>query len=183
MKKISKVCGTSLVESANAIDYHYQKIFIYDEITPYLNIDIVDALHHFSQTKKDINIYISSYGGELYSAISICNSLLNCENTINIEIDYAMSGAAMIALCGDNIRMSKHGILMLHYASWASPYQKQQEHEIETKVTKEVFERVMKTLLEGTKYSLKKFQQDADNKDVYFTPTKAKQLGLIDEVI
>jgi ATP-dependent Clp protease protease subunit len=64
---------------------------------------------------KDINVWINSYGGEVYAASRIYTALKEHQGKVKVKIDgVAISAASVIAMAGDEILMSPTSIMMLH---------------------------------------------------------------------
>ncbi|MCL9637727.1 Clp protease ClpP [Bacillus zanthoxyli] len=64
---------------------------------------------------KNINLWIDSFGGDVYAAGGIYNALKNHKGKITAKIDSkAMSAASFIAMAADEILMSPVAIMMIH---------------------------------------------------------------------
>ena len=76
---------------------------------------VVSELMELARTYRKIDIRINSVGGEVFAGIAIYNALKSSKADISIYIDgVAASIAAVIALCGKPLYMSRHARLMLH---------------------------------------------------------------------
>lgn len=79
---------------------------------------IVAKIKELSLKYRNIDIRINSLGGEVYAGLAIFNAIRESEANINIYIDgVAASMAAVIALCGRPLHMSRYSRLMLHSVS------------------------------------------------------------------
>lgn len=68
-------------------------------------------------TAKKINIHINSGGGDVFESIAIGNILKQHDAEINIIIDgLAGSGASIVAMAGDNVKMFGNSMMMIHKA-------------------------------------------------------------------
>ncbi|MFM1655643.1 head maturation protease, ClpP-related [Brevibacillus sp. B_LB10_24] len=66
-------------------------------------------------TKKNINVYINSDGGDVYAAHTIHNVLKRNPANITVYIDgIAASAASIIAMAGDVVKMPVNSTLMIH---------------------------------------------------------------------
>lgn len=66
---------------------------------------------------KTLNVHINSPGGDVFESIAICNLLKQYKGTVNIVIDaLAGSGASVIAMAGNNVKMFNNSMLMIHKA-------------------------------------------------------------------
>ncbi|MDT8717610.1 Clp protease ClpP [Clostridium sp. 19966] len=72
-----------------------------------------EELNQYSN--KDITVWIDSYGGDVFAAAGIYNSLKEHSGKVTVKIDgKAMSAASVIAMAGDEILMSPVAIMMIH---------------------------------------------------------------------
>lgn len=70
---------------------------------------------------KPLNVYINSYGGDVFEGFAIYNMLkrYNGEKTVYVD-GIAASIASVIAMAGDKVVMGKASMMMIHNASsWA----------------------------------------------------------------
>lgn len=66
---------------------------------------------------KDVNLHINSGGGDVFESIAIANQLKQHSGNVNVVIDgLAGSGASVIAMAGDTIKMFNSSMLMIHKA-------------------------------------------------------------------
>ena len=64
---------------------------------------------------KDINVWINSYGGDVYAASRIYTALKEHKGKVKVKVDgVAISAASVIAMAGDEILMSPTSICMVH---------------------------------------------------------------------
>ncbi len=168
---------------ANRINLDTRIITIFDEIEEHTAKEIIDTLPFLDTVKGTILVQINSMGGCFYSTQAIVSGLLRCENEIEVDIiGVAFSGAAMIVLAGDYVRMSKLGSLMLHYPSWETDYQDLFKHVKDVASLKEHFERMMKTLLKETKLPFDKFKKSTKSEDFFITPAQCLKYNIVDEL-
>jgi ATP-dependent protease ClpP protease subunit len=80
----------------------------------------------FAETLQDlgpldlIKLRINSGGGNVFDATAIYNTLVKNEAEIRVEIEgVAASAATLVAMAGDEIRMSENAYFMIHNASGA----------------------------------------------------------------
>ncbi|MCM1234752.1 MAG: ATP-dependent Clp protease proteolytic subunit [Roseburia sp.] len=96
-------------------------IFLYGEIGDYGDVKsggLAAELKAAESTGSRIEVRINSIGGDVYSGIAIYNALKHSPGDVHIFIDgVAASMAAVIALCGKPVEMSKYARLMLHSVS------------------------------------------------------------------
>lgn len=94
-------------------------LLLYGDISSYswgdgISLDsVVDALS--GKTADIIDVYINSYGGDMFESIAIKNYLIRRPETIIVHIDgVAASGGSIIAMAGDEIIMPKDSEMMIH---------------------------------------------------------------------
>jgi len=69
---------------------------------------------------KNITVWINSYGGDVYAAAQIYNSLKEHKGKVIVKIDgMAMSAASVIAMAGSEVLMSPVAIMMIHNPLWS----------------------------------------------------------------
>lgn len=170
------------------LDEYNNTIILYDYISEAIAAEITEKYPRLAVSADAVSFKINSYGGSLYAVQSILTDMMELKRAkkeIIVSVNgVAMSGAAMIALAGTYIKMSRFGWLMLHYPSWGTSDERNiQEHKVDLDVTKENFELIMKELLKDKKLTFAKFQKLTDNKNLYLTPTECVKYGLVDEII
>lgn len=167
-------------QSANKILVDSKTILIYDDIDRYLASDISESISGFNN--EDVLVKINSEGGGLYESIAVMTEFIQYKGHIEIDITgVAFSGAALIALCGDKLRMSEFGSLMFHYPRWPTEDITLSEHERELVALKEHYLRVCKIIMAGTNIRYKDLK-DKLKDDWYITPKEALKLKVIDEI-
>ena len=171
-------------DRVNYIDVEANTIVLFDIIDNATSAAIVANMWRLAKSKQSpIRILINSHGGYLSDTQAIIASLVASGAVIFVDIvGVAYSGAAMIALCGDHIKMSKLGMYMLHYPDWELERRSLPEHETDIGITKEWFERTMKFLLTTTKFDFNEFKKRAKVGDVYLTPSQCLKLEMVSEV-
>ncbi len=91
-------------------DDFWSMLFGIENVTP------KGFMAELSQYKdKDINVWINSYGGDVYAASRIYTALKEHKGKVKVKVDgVAISAASVIAMAGDEILMSPTSILMIH---------------------------------------------------------------------
>lgn len=70
---------------------------------------------------KMVNVYIDSYGGNVFAASSIYSALKEHKGGVTVKITgVAASAASVIAMAGDKILMSKTAVIMIHNPACAA---------------------------------------------------------------
>lgn len=66
---------------------------------------------------KEVNLHINSGGGDVFESIAIANQLKQHDNKVHVVIDgLAGSGASVVAMAGDTIKMFESSMIMIHKA-------------------------------------------------------------------
>ena len=136
------------------------------------------------EKKNDpINLLLNSNGGDVYEALGIIDYIESLSVPVNIIArGRAMSAGAMILCCGTGIRAaSKSTTIMVHEAS-AEIFGKSGDIKANADHIDELEEDFYKIMANKTKQD-EEFWRKACRKDFYMSAIKAKELGLIDEVI
>lgn len=146
------------------------------------NSSIYDFQYMMRNVKEDedITLQINSYGGDVFLGIDICNTLRSHKGHVTVEITgIAASAASVICMGADTIKTYSNAQMMVHNA-W--------------------------TIVAGNAERLRKAADDLDsigesvlasythrvdaktmtkllNDESYLSATKAKELGLVDEII
>ncbi|MET3658160.1 head maturation protease, ClpP-related [Sporosarcina psychrophila] len=97
-------------------------VFIYGEITKYAWEEYGEVSSTSFKNELDelgevdvINLYINSPGGSVFEGVAIHNMLKRHKARIIVRVDaLAASIASVIAMAGDEIRMPKNSMMMIH---------------------------------------------------------------------
>ena len=119
MSKITKqdLSVFELTVEAN-LDIPNRRIYIDDEIDEHSVSLALKGLHYLDQTEGDIEILISSGGGEVYGAYAIYDSINSCKNkTLTIGTGAVASAAGLLLVCGDERYATPNCRFMAHEGS------------------------------------------------------------------
>lgn len=192
-KRVENAEEKSIKDLYNEIDYG---VSIKDSVV-YLHGDIMLGnlfdfiskvrliLRHRPEEAKDepITLLLNTNGGDVYEALGIIDYMQTVSVPINvIARGRAMSAGAMILCAGTGLRAaSKNTTIMVHEAS-ANIMGKSADIKANADHIDELEEDFYKLMAEKTNQG-EEFWRKACRKDFYMTAEKAKELGLIDEVI
>lgn len=147
----------------------------------YITMDSVkDA---FEKIKSDdVEIHINSKGGDVYASVAICNYIKDSNKNVTVVIDaIAASGASIIAMAGDNIKMYPNSLMMIHRASCYCYGNADGLRKIATDLEK--FDKAVQASymdhFKGEKEELAKLIYD----ETYLTAEECLTLGFADEII
>lgn len=131
---------------------------------------------------KDINVWINSYGGDVYAASRIYTALKEHKGKVKVKIDgVAISAASVIAMAGDEILMSPTSILMIH-----NPWGNFQGEAKDLRHGADVLDEVKDTIINAyqikTKKSRAKISQMMDE-ETWMSAKKAVAEGFVDGML
>lgn len=98
-------------------------VFIYGEITKYAweeygevsSTSFKNELDELGDDVEVINLYVNSPGGSVFEGVAIHNMLVRHKAKVVVHVDaLAASIASVIAMAGNEIRMPKNSMLMIH---------------------------------------------------------------------
>ena len=131
---------------------------------------------------QDINLVLSSYGGDVYSMLGIIDYFKTLPVKVNTHCFGAcMSAAAVILSCGTGKRtMTANSTVMVHEGSAfeagkTSDVLKGADH------LKKLLENINRILGEGTNKS-QSFWEEVSKQDTYLTAEECLEYGIIDEI-
>lgn len=144
---------------------------------------IVSKIKELSLKYRNIDVRINSLGGEVYAGLAIFNAIRESEANINIYVDgVAASMAAVIALCGRPLHMSRYSRLMLHSVSGGvsgtAKYIRTFADQIDS-----LTDTLIEIVAERTALSVEEVRgRWFDGNDHWITSADALSLGLIDSI-
>jgi ATP-dependent Clp protease protease subunit len=147
----------------------------------------VKQLHHQSSQNPNapIVINIDSFGGEVYSLLTMLSAMESVPNQIvTVAYGKAMSAGAVLLACGDMRYASQHATLMIHEIS-AGTGGHIADINIQYANLTQLNEKLLKILAKrcktkGGAAGLKKLL--AKERDLYLSAEQAVEFGLIDKI-
>lgn len=161
-------------------------IFLYGEIGDYGDVksgNVVSELKAAENSGARIDVRINSIGGDVYSGIALYNALKGSRADIHIYIDgVAASMAAVLALCGKPVTMSKYARLMLHSVSGGCYGNKTELRRCidEIQALEDSLADMLASKLKTDKAQIK--SSYFDDNDHWLTAGEALSLGLVDGI-
>lgn len=140
--------------------------------------------HRPEEAKEEpITLLLNTNGGDVYEALGIIDYMQTLSIPVNvIARGRAMSAGAMILCAGTGLRAaSKNTTIMVHEAS-ANIMGKSADIKANAEHIDELEEDFYKLMADKTNQD-EDYWRKACRKDFYMTAEKAKELGLIDEVL
>jgi ATP-dependent Clp protease protease subunit len=162
------------------------ELFIYDDIgesffsagvTAEAVVEKVKALGSIDE----LNVRINSQGGEVFEGLTIFNYLNQHPARIIVDIDgAALSIASIIAMAGDEVRIAKNAMMMIHNARTGVMGGAKEMREMANRLDK------VNDSLAITYSGRRGIDVDtvahAMAKETWFTASEAAQFGLVDQV-
>ena len=132
--------------------------------------------------EKDINVNITSYGGDVYAMLGLVDVIRALPVKVNTHcVGTCMSAAAVLLACGTGTRtMTKNATVMVHEGSAfeagkTSDVLKGADH------LKKLLENINRILGEVTNKS-QEFWEGVSKQDTYLTAQECLDYGIIDEI-
>ena len=141
-----------------------------------------DNFIQYSGGKKDVNLIISSYGGDVYAMLGTIDYFKSLPVKVNTHcIGACMSAAAVILACGTGKRtMTENSTVMVHEGSAfevgkTSDVIKGADHMKKLQIN---INRILGDVTKKTQ----KFWEDISHQDTYLTSEECLDYGIIDEI-
>lgn len=144
---------------------------------------VVSELKAAEHSGARIDVRVNSIGGDVYSGIALFNALKGSRADIHIYIDgVAASMAAVLALCGKPVTMSKYARLMLHSVSGGCYGNKTELRRCidEIQALEDSLADMLASKLKTDKAQIK--SSYFDDNDHWLTAGEALSLGLVDGI-
>lgn len=169
----------------------------YDNRNIYIDYDVDDSLFEVTkqileynrqdkekkpEERKPINIYIMSYGGDLYQAYAAIAAMLASKTPINtINMGVSMSAGLLILLAGHKRYAMKYSTAMIHQGSGGAQGTFS-EMEEQQKNYRKLIDSMRDYILERTKIDLKLYNKNK-SKDWFLTDKEQVDLGIVDKIV
>lgn len=152
-----------------------RNIYLTGEVNSELSNRIIrELLYYDSLSHEDITIYISSQGGDVFSGLSIIDTISLIKSKVNmVVLNKAYSMAAIILSVGAKRYCYKNSIVMIHNARGISS---------NMQMIDSIDEDVMRILSKNTGKSQEELSK-AMAWDNFMNAQEAKEMGFIDEII
>ncbi len=135
-------------------------------------------------SKKDIQIYISSAGGSVHAGLGIYDTMQYVQPDIATICSSMAASMAAVLLCagtkGKRVAL-KHSRIMIHQP-WGGMEGVASDMEISVKEILKLKKELYEIIVYHTGQNYKKVEKDS-NRDFWLTSEEAKSYGMIDEVL
>lgn len=129
---------------------------------------------------EDIELHINSYGGDVFLGIDICNTLRSHKGHVTVVIPgIAASAASIMAMGADTVKVYSNSQIMVHNA-WTIVAGNAKQLR---KVANDLDSIGESVLASYTHRVDKNIMEKLLDEETYLTASKAKEIGLVDEII
>lgn len=193
-KKLQKLNSTPLLLESNGMSVDiFSKllddriIFLSTEIDDYVcNIIKAQLMYLESLDDEDIEIYIDSPGGSVYSGLGLLDVMdYVTPDIVTINTGLAASMAAVVLCSGTKGKRKslKRSRTMIHQPMTGfGSYSQASDMEIEAKEINSLKKELYEIISENTGQKYDNVYKDGD-RDYWMTSTEAKKYGMIDDII
>ena len=142
-----------------------------------------DNFIQYNDGKNDVNLVISSYGGDVYAMLGTIDYFNSLPVKVNTHcVGACMSAAAVILACGTGKRtMTQNSTVMVHEGSAfevgkTSDVIKGADHmkKLQTNINR---------ILGNVTKKTQEFWEDVSKQDTYLTSEECLEYGIVDEVV
>lgn len=174
---------------------HYYKD--YDERNISIDYDIDDNLFEVTkqimeynrkdkdipaEKRKPINIYVMSYGGDLYQAYACISTMLASKTPIRtINMGVAMSAGILLLLAGHERYAMKYSTAMIHQGSGGAQGTFS-EMEEQQKNYRKLIDCMRDYILDRTNIDMKLYNKNK-TKDWFLTDKEQVELGIVSKIV
>lgn len=193
-KKLQKLNSTPLLLESNGMSVDiFSKlledriIFLSTEIDDYV-CNIIKAQLMYLESlddEEDIEIYIDSPGGSVYSGLGLLDVMDYVKpDIVTINTGLAASMAAVVLCSGTKGKRKslKRSRTMIHQPLGYGGYAQASDMEIEAKEINSLKKELYEIISDRTGQTYDKVHKDSD-RDYWMTAQDAKKYGMIDEII
>lgn len=192
-KKLQKLNSTPLLLESNGMSVDiFSKlledriIFLSTEIDDYVcNIIKAQLMYLEMESDEDIQIYIDSPGGSVYSGLGLLDVMdYVTPEIVTINTGLAASMAAVVLCSGAKGKRKslKRSRTMIHQPLGYGGYAQASDMEIEAKEINSLKKELYEIISDRTGQTYDKVHKDSD-RDYWMTAQDAKKYGMIDEII
>jgi ATP-dependent Clp protease protease subunit len=169
------------------------RILVLGEINEENTLDAMAMIHEINkmdfklpQEQRDpIELYINSPGGHIYYGLGLVDCIEQSVTPVNTTVQGHAMSMALPILCVSHVRrMTRRSTLMYHSVAWETNYEKLNYHKQELKEGERLQKIYDNIILDRTKVTERMLKlAKTKSKEWYITPEKAKELGIVEEII
>lgn len=172
--------NTNMEWLMSGVDVEARKIEIRSEVNEVMASIITRALLKMSSISNEpIELYVSSFGGDVYEGLAIFDAIRSCPCDVKVNASgKIMSAAFLIFLAGDIRQALPHTTFMMHSASYGAEGTVK-SHEVQVNEGKRLNSLFLDIAQQRTKRNRKFWYRKILNQDYYFNVVEAKELGVL----
>lgn len=167
------------------IDVDNRIIHLFDDIEQHTVSKVIKGIQLMLVKNKEmpINIYINSFGGDVYSGFGLFDFIRSLDVEVHMYVvGTAMSAASIILMSGDYRYMYENSKIMLHSASGGIEG-KGFEIINDAEEYKRIHQQMAEIYASRSNVDYKKWMRDLKYENLYYRAKEALELGLIDTII
>ena len=162
-------------------------IFLNTEVTPQSANLIVSQLLYLAHTSpgKEISLYISSPGGDIYSGMAVYDTMetISCDvATYSVGLTASMATILLCAGTKGKRYALPHSSILMHQPMMSGLQGQASDIDIHAREILRLRSRLNEILAEKSGQTIKKIAEDSD-RDFWMDAKRAKEYGLIDEIV
>lgn len=167
------------------VDVDNRIIHLFDDIEQHTVSKVIKGIQLMLVKNKEmpINIYINSFGGDVYSGFGLFDFIRSLDVEVHMYVvGTAMSAASIILMSGDYRYMYENSKIMLHSASGGIEG-KGFEIINDAEEYKRIHQQMAEIYASRSNVDYKKWMRDLKYENLYYRAKEALELGLIDTII
>ena len=146
--------------------------------------DYVKDVYKGIYQAEPINLYLDSYGGSVYAAISLYNIIRNCKTEIHITVLSTCFSACNIILMASKFRKCYDNSRFLIHSVSSITYGKLEQMKADIKETDYLQNNIVNNIIcSNSKLTKAKLKAICESGDFYFNSDKALEIGFVNEII
>ncbi len=133
-------------------------------------------------TPPNIYLHINSYGGNIFSGLSVLDEIVNCKVPVYTLIDGCCASAAtLFSVAGKRRLINRHGFMLIHQMS-SFMWGKYSEFQDEMKNMDKLMEVIKSVYKEYTDVPMETIDEILEH-DLWFDANKCMEYRLVDEIV
>lgn len=168
-------------------------IYFYCDVTQKSCLDLVKAIRKIDtqscidacvdrRTPAAIELHIHSYGGSVYSALAVIDTILQCRSPVYTHIEGgAASAGTLISMVGDRRFMGANSFALIHQLSSVC-WGKYEEMKDDMRNADQLMAHIVALYVKHTKMPQAELAEIL-KKDLWFNADKCLEIGLVDEIL
>ncbi len=160
------------------------RIWLTGSVREEMNESVIKKIREAADyPERDIELYVSTYGGSVYEAIGICDAILAAPNHVKtIGSGKIMSAGGPILVCGNERVMTESSFLMIHDI-WSITAGSPTHMESDIRHVRDLAKVMNNYFVKFSDLEANFLKEMCEKKsDSYFTAKQALKMGVIDAI-